>query len=94
MFVFIPLPSAVVLVIDSINFPQEVRGVSELTFDLLSERVVHKRQVPVLVACNKQDMALARGCSNIQKELEKEMYDYINVARPFLPPIFDRSWYE
>lgn len=72
------------LVIDSINFPQEVRGVSELTFDLLSERVVHKRKIPLLVACNKQDMALARGCSNIQKELEKEMYGYQFAVQPLM----------
>ena len=63
------------MVIDSVNFPEEVRSVSEMTFDLLSEKTMHTYKIPLLLACNKQDMALARRCSNIQKELEKEMYE-------------------
>ena len=71
------------MVIDSVNFPQEVRSVSEMTFDLLSERTMHSHKIPLLLACNKQDIALARRCSNIQKELEKEMYEDIALhAQP------------
>ena len=65
--------SAVVLVIDSVKFSQEVRNVAELTFDLLLEGTVRKGRVPVLVACNKQDLATARGCEVIRKQLEREM---------------------
>ena len=61
------------LVIDSVKFPQEVRNVAELTFDLLLDGAVRKGRVPLLVACNKQDLASARGCEAIRKQLEREM---------------------
>lgn len=59
--------------IDSFNFPQEARSVAELCFDLLSDRMIHKRRVAILVACNKQDLALVSGRDYIKKRLEAEM---------------------
>lgn len=67
------LPRAIVLVVDSFNFPQETRAVAELFFDLLSDRIIHKRRVAILVACNKQDLALVSGLDYIKKRLEAEM---------------------
>lgn len=64
---------AVVVLIDSDNFPKEVRAVAELVYDLLLEPTVHKGGTPLLMACNKQDLPLAKDCSAIQKQLEKEM---------------------
>ena len=73
----LPSPSlslrAVVVVIDSDNFPSEVRSVAELIYDLLLESAVLEGRAPVLMACNKQDLALAKDCASIQAELEKEM---------------------
>ena len=46
---------------------------AELTFDLLLDVAVRKGRVPILVACNKQDLALAKGCEAIRKQLEREM---------------------
>ncbi len=63
--------------IDSFNFPQETRSVAELVFDLLSDRVTHKRKVAILVVCNKQDLALVSPRDYIKKRLEAEMYDII-----------------
>ena len=65
---------AAIIVIDSFNFPQEARSVSELFFDLLSDRQVHKKRVPILVACNKQDLAMVSSSEDIRKRLEAEMY--------------------
>ena len=61
------------VVIDSVNFPQESRSVAELFFDLLSDRLIHKKKVVILVACNKQDLPLARSSEEIRRLLEAEM---------------------
>ena len=61
------------VVIDSDNFPSEVRGVAELVYDLLLEVEGRLGQVPVLLACNKQDLKLAKDCLAIQSQLEREM---------------------
>ena len=66
---------AIVLVVDSFNFPQETRSVAELIFDLLSDKVTHKRKLAILVVCNKQDLALVSGQDYIKKRLEAEMYN-------------------
>ena len=61
------------MVIDSVSFQRDVRNVAELVYDLLSDDVIRRGKVPVLFACNKQDIALAKGCSVIKTQLEKEM---------------------
>ena len=58
---------------DSDNFPSEVRGVSELVYDLLLEPVISRGTAPVLIACNKQDLPLAKDCAAIRTQLEQEM---------------------
>ena len=61
------------VVIDSDNFPSEVRSVAELVYDLLLEPTILEGRAPVLMACNKQDLALAKDCATIQAQLEREM---------------------
>lgn len=73
-----PTPSplthrAVILVVDSVNFDKEVSDVAGLLYDLLSDPVIHKKRISLLVACNKQDLTLARRAEAITKHLEKEM---------------------
>ena len=69
----VDLPRAVVVVIDSDNFPSEVRGVTELVYDLFQEPAVVKGKVPVLMTCNKQDLSLAKNKMAVRKLLEEEM---------------------
>ena len=59
--------------VDSVNFDKEVGDVAGLLYDLLSDPVIHKRKISLLVACNKQDHVLARRSEVITKHLEKEM---------------------
>ena len=61
------------MVIDSLNFPSELHDLAELLYDLFSDHALHKARAPVLLACNKQDIALARNTSTIRQELEEEM---------------------
>ena len=44
----------VIVLVDSVHFPREVSNLAHLLIDLLSEPRVHKRHVPILIACNKQ----------------------------------------
>jgi len=46
-------------------------------YDLLSDLDIVRRNVPVLILCNKQDQCLAKGCSLIKVLLEEE----INILR-------------
>jgi signal recognition particle receptor subunit beta len=71
---------AVVVVIDSDNFPSEVRGVAELVYDLLQEPVVVKGKAPVLMTCNKQDLSLAKNKMAVRKLLEEEISE-LRVSR-------------
>ena len=64
---------AVILVIDSVNFDKELGDVAGLVYDILSDPVIHKKKIPLLMACNKQDHVLARHADAISKHLEKEM---------------------
>lgn len=63
----------VVVVIDSLNFSKEAHDVAELLYDLFSDAAYHRSRAPLLVACNKQDMALASPKDSIRTSLEKQM---------------------
>lgn len=64
---------AIIVVVDSANVQAEVRNVAELLFDLLSSRSINKQLSSILVACNKQDLTLAKECEAIKVMLEKEI---------------------
>lgn len=71
---FLHVCRGVVLVIDSLNFSSQVHDVAELLYDLLSDPIYNRTKSPLLVACNKQDMApLASPKESIRTALEKEM---------------------
>ncbi len=63
----------VVLVVDSLNFSKEAHDMAELLYDLFSDAAYHRSKAPLLIACNKQDMALASRKENIMATLEKQM---------------------
>ena len=41
-------------VIDSVNFPEDIRSLAHLAHELFSDPLLQNRRTPVLVACNKQ----------------------------------------
>ena len=73
-YVLVFVSRGVVLLIDSLNFPDEAHDIAELLYDLLSDPTYHRTKAPFLVACNKQDMALATPKDKIMTTLEKEMF--------------------
>ncbi|CAL8375575.1 unnamed protein product [Gadus morhua 'NCC'] len=64
---------AIVFVVDSAIFQKEVRDVAEFLYFLLTDAVVSRNAPTVLVACNKQDIPMAKSAKLIQQQLEKEM---------------------
>ncbi|XP_030633076.1 signal recognition particle receptor subunit beta [Chanos chanos] len=64
---------AIVFVIDSAIFQKEVRDVAEFLYFLLTDSVISKNAPTVVVACNKQDITMAKSAKLIQQQLEKEL---------------------
>jgi len=64
---------AVVFLIDSVKFPKEVRDVAELMYDVLANRTMQHNKASILVACNKQDQPMAKSCTAVRAQLEKEI---------------------
>ncbi|XP_061829064.1 signal recognition particle receptor subunit beta [Nerophis lumbriciformis] len=64
---------AIVFVVDSAIFQKEVRDVAEFLYVLLTDTVICRNTPTLLVACNKQDVTMAKSAKLIQQQLEKEM---------------------
>ncbi|XP_013885024.1 signal recognition particle receptor subunit beta [Austrofundulus limnaeus] len=64
---------SIVFVVDSAIFQKEVRDVAEFLYMLLTDAVISRNAPTLLVACNKQDMAMAKSAKLIQQQLEKEL---------------------
>ncbi|XP_075996969.1 signal recognition particle receptor subunit beta [Genypterus blacodes] len=64
---------AIVFVVDSAIFQKEVRDVAEFLYVLLTDNVISRNAPAVLVACNKQDITMAKSAKLIQQQLEKEL---------------------
>ncbi|CAM9237155.1 unnamed protein product [Lampetra fluviatilis] len=64
---------AVVVVVDSVAFQKEVKEVAETLYAVLTDKALSRPDTPLLVACNKQDVSLAKSASLIKMQLEKEL---------------------
>ncbi|KAM9318057.1 signal recognition particle receptor subunit beta [Pholidichthys leucotaenia] len=64
---------AIVFVVDSAIFQKEVRDVAEFLYILLTDPVICRNVPILLVACNKQDITMAKSAKLIQQQLEKEL---------------------
>uniref|UniRef100_A0A8C5MLB1 Signal recognition particle receptor subunit beta n=1 Tax=Leptobrachium leishanense TaxID=445787 RepID=A0A8C5MLB1_9ANUR len=71
-------------VVDSSSFQREVKEVAEHLFQLLTDSTVLKNNPPILVACNKQDISMAKSAKLIQQQLEKEL-NTLRVTRSAAP---------
>ncbi|RWS26630.1 hypothetical protein B4U80_02158 [Leptotrombidium deliense] len=64
---------AVMFVVDSSQFMTNLRDVAEFLYCILTDPVMSKRKLPLLIACNKQDAPKAKASKVIQNQLEKEI---------------------
>lgn len=81
----------ILFLIDSVNFPREIRDVAECMYDLLANRTMQKNKVSVMVACNKQDVATAKSDKVIKSQLEKELNKLRQTRSAALLGIDDNS---
>lgn len=79
---------AIVVVVDSANAQSGLRNVAELLFDILSSSSINKQLSSILVACNKQDLTLAKECEAIKAVLEKEI-TALRITRQAKPVSMD-----
>jgi len=63
----------IVFVVDSNTISKQIRDTTEFLFNILSKPVIYAARPRVMIACNKQDIGLAKGAAAIQGLLEKEM---------------------
>eukprot|EP00898_Chlorokybus_atmophyticus_P000229 jgi/Chlat1/1206/Chrsp115S00739 len=63
----------IVFVIDAVELLPNSRSIAERMYELLTNRSIHKRRIPLLVACNKMDNLNAHTVEFIRKRLEKEL---------------------
>lgn len=64
---------AIVYVLDSSSFSADARQAADYLYTLISDPYVNSHSIPILIACNKQDLPLAKTLSVIKKQLEKEL---------------------
>ncbi|XP_004716042.2 signal recognition particle receptor subunit beta [Echinops telfairi] len=81
---------AVVFVVDSAAFQREVKDVAEFLYQVLVDSVGLKNAPSFLIACNKQDIAMAKSAKLIQQQLEKEL-NTLRVTRSAAPSTLDTS---
>ncbi|KAK2496083.1 hypothetical protein MC885_004498 [Smutsia gigantea] len=81
---------AVVFVVDSAAFQREVKDVAEFLYQVLIDSMGLKNAPSFLIACNKQDSAMAKSAKLIQQQLEKEL-NTLRVTRSAAPSTLDSS---
>ncbi|XP_077207054.1 serotransferrin [Paroedura picta] len=81
---------AIVFVVDSVAFQREMKDVAEFLYQVLTDSTVLKNAPPLLVACNKQDVTMAKSSKLIQQQLEKEL-NTLRVTRSAAPSTLDST---
>ncbi|NXV51869.1 SRPRB protein, partial [Uria aalge] len=81
---------AIVFVVDSVAFQREVKDVAEFLYQVLVDSTVLKNAPALLIACNKQDITMAKSAKLIQQQLEKEL-NTLRVTRSAAPTSLDGS---
>ncbi|KYO36086.1 signal recognition particle receptor subunit beta isoform X1 [Alligator mississippiensis] len=81
---------AIVFVVDSVMFQREVKDVAEFLYQVLVDGMVLKNAPPLLIACNKQDITMAKSAKLIRLQLEKEL-NTLRVTRSAAPTSLDGS---
>ncbi|XP_055426097.1 signal recognition particle receptor subunit beta [Bubalus kerabau] len=81
---------AIVFVVDSAAFQREVKDVAEFLYQVLLDSIGLKNTPSFLIACNKQDITMAKSAKLIQQQLEKEI-NTLRVTRSAAPSTLDSS---
>lgn len=80
----LPTSGALVFVVDAVTIRSDIRPVAQFLYDLFTNQIVNKAALPVLVACNKQDIVTASRPAEVRSLLEKEL-DQLRSTRSSTP---------
>uniref|UniRef100_A0A8D0EAT1 Signal recognition particle receptor subunit beta n=1 Tax=Salvator merianae TaxID=96440 RepID=A0A8D0EAT1_SALMN len=81
---------AIVFVVDSVAFQRQMKDVAEFLYQLLIDTIILKNAPPLLIACNKQDVTMAKSSKLIQQLLEREL-NTLRVTVSAAPSTLDSS---
>ncbi|XP_077344784.1 signal recognition particle receptor subunit beta [Lithobates pipiens] len=81
---------AIVFVVDSSAFQREVKDVAEFLYHILTDVTLQKNVPPILIACNKQDISMAKSAKLIQQQLEKEL-NTLRITQSAAPSTLESS---
>ena len=79
--------AAVVFVVDSSTFTADKKDVAAYLFRILSNELVQRRRIPILIACNKTEKLTSHPPDFIRKRLEKEIDALRSAKAAELPEI-------
>ena len=69
---YLPITGTIVFMIDTIDFSTNVNQVGEYLYDLLTNGQIVRRQIPILIACNKSDISV-QNKDFVKKKLALEL---------------------
>ncbi len=75
-FQYLPFTTSIVYFLDSMDGSsnqQIIASNAEYLYDILTHEKVVKRRIPILICCNKSDIAFVTSTSHFQKKLEVEL---------------------
>jgi len=81
---FIPISGAIVFLIDAIEAETQIRTFAEYLYDLFTDTILNRRQIPIHIVCNKNDIVTAKRSSWIKTAIEKEI-DHLRHTRKSSP---------
>ena len=76
----LPLAKALVIVLDSKD-KERFSEAAEILYDVLSDVDLVTARVPVLVACNKQDLTFAKKAAQVERDMISEIEQIRKVRR-------------
>ncbi|KAI3841160.1 hypothetical protein MKW92_044166 [Papaver armeniacum] len=77
---YLPQAAGLIFVVDAVGFSTNCRAAAEYLYEILTNALVVKKIVPVLIMCNKTDKENADTKEFIRKQLEKEI-DELRASR-------------
>jgi len=69
----LPKACGLVFLIDALDFMPHKEAAAEYLYDILTNKEVVRRKVPLLLTCNKMDKVTAHSSNFIRGQLEKEL---------------------
>eukprot|EP01012_Entosiphon_sulcatum_P065291 TRINITY_DN94206_c0_g1_i1.p1 TRINITY_DN94206_c0_g1~~TRINITY_DN94206_c0_g1_i1.p1 ORF type:complete len:255 (-),score=39.18 TRINITY_DN94206_c0_g1_i1:20-748(-) len=83
----LPKAKAIVFVVDSVDFGNEPSAHAQLAYSLLTNYELVRRQVPLLIACNKRDSDVSMKPTAIKLRLEQEVSKICATSRDTMKEI-------